>query len=431
MLDQVGATDNTIFVLVSDNGASGEGGPNGSLNYMAYTNGIPAPSAAELVPRIDEIGGPTTNPMYGTGWAMASNTPLKRYKATTHAGGIRDPFVIAWPRRIGDTGSVRGQYHHVTDVVPTVLELLGIDAPETLDGIDQQPIEGTSMVPSLESGTAATTKTTQYFEVFGRRAIWHEGWKAVAFHAPGTSFDDDVWELYDTTTDFAEVRDLAGERPDRMKELVEQWWAVAERHGALPLDDRTMERFLVPKPRPITSRSRFVYYDRLRIPSYGSPDIKDVSYTITARVDCSGLDVAAGEADGVLVCCGDRFCGYSLFVNQGRLVHDYNAAGIHYVARSSGLLPSGPSVLQYRFDKTGPLTGIGTVEIDGGGEGSIELSRTLAMHISPVGLTVGYGPLSPVSAEYEAPFRFGGTLHELIFELRSDRASDARGAYVD
>jgi arylsulfatase len=398
---------------------------------MAYTNGLPAPSAAELVARLDEIGGPTTNPMYGTGWAMASNTPLKRYKATTHAGGIRDPFVIAWPNRIGDAGSIRSQYHHITDVVPTVLELLGVDAPHSVAGVEQQPIEGTSMVSSLESPVAPTPKTTQYFEVFGRRAIWHEGWKAVAFHAPGSSFDDDVWELYDTTRDFAEVVDLATEHPDRLKELVEQWWAEAERHGALPLDDRTMERFLVPKPRPITSRSRFVYYDRLRIPSYGSPDIKDVSYTITATVDCTGLDVGAGEADGVLVCCGDRFCGYSLFVNGGRLVHDYNAAGVHYVARSADLLPSGPAVVRYRFEKTGTLTGVGTVEIDGGGQYSVELDRTLAMHISPVGLTVGYGPLSPVSAEYEAPFHFGGTLHELVFELGSDRATDPRGAYVD
>jgi arylsulfatase A-like enzyme len=430
-LEQTGASDDTIVVLVSDNGASGEGGPNGSLNYMAYTNGLPAPSASELVGRLDEIGGPTSNPMYGTGWAMASNTPLKRYKATTHAGGIRDPFVIAWPSRIGDAGSIRGQYHHVTDVVPTVLELLGIDAPAAVDGVEQQPIEGVSMVPSIDSADTTSGKSTQYFEVFGRRAIWHEGWKAVAFHAQGTSFDDDEWELYDTRDDFAEVRDLASQHPERLKELVELWWAEAEVHGALPLDDRVMERFLVPKPRPITSRDRFTYYDLLRIPSYGSPDVKDVSYSVTARVDCSGLDVEAGEADGVLVCCGDRFCGYSLYVKDGRLVHDYNAAGVHYVARSSGVVPSGPSVLRYRFEKTGPLRGTGIVEIDEASAGSVELTRTLAMHISPVGLTVGYGPLSPVSTDYDAPFRFGGTLHDVVFELGSDRAGEVRGAYVD
>ena len=431
-LERTGAADNTIVVLLSDNGASGEGGAHGSLNYMAYTNGIASPSAEELATRLDEIGGPTTSPMYATGWAMASNTPLKRYKGTTHAGGIRDPLIVSWPAGLGaHAGAVRSQYHHVSDIVPTVLELIGVDAPRTVAGVDQMPIEGTSMVAALRAATAPTPKTAQYFEMFGRRAIWHDGWKAVAFHAQGDDFASDQWELYDTDRDFAELRDLASVRPDRLQDLIERWWAEARRYNVLPLDDRVMERFLVPKPKPITERDRFVYYRGIRVPSYGAPDIKNVSYTITATVDCGGLDIAAGDADGILVCLGDRFCGYSFFVRDGYLVHDYNTAGTHYVARSTRRIPAGPATLAFDFAKTGEVRGIGTVLIDGAASGSIDMARTLGMHLSPSGLTVGYGPLSPVSPLYDAPFPFGGRLDELRFDLGHDRVGAPGNAYLD
>ena len=192
-----------------------------------------------------------------------------------------------------------------------------------------------------------------------------------------------------------------------------------------------MERFLVPKPKPITERVRFVYYRGLRVPSYGSPDIKDVSYTITARVDCTGLDVQTGQADGVLVCLGDRFCGYTLFVKGGHLVHDYNTAGTHYVARSTTPIPSGPATLAYTFTKSGAVKGTGVVTINGASAGSVDLARTLGMHLSPSGLTVGYGPLSPVSPEYDAPFPFGGELFDVVFELGNDRAEAPTNAYLD
>ena len=358
-LDRLGATEDTVIVLISDNGASGEGGQHGSLNYMQSANGIAAPSAEELVARIDEIGGPTTSPMYTTGWAMASNTPLKRYKQNTHAGGIRDPCVISWPvRHAAVAGEIRTQYHHVSDIVPTVLELIGVDAPTELDGVAQLSIEGTSMVPSF-AAPGPTTKRTQYYEMLGHRAIWHDGWKAVTWHRPGSSFDDDVWELYHADDDFAERNDLASTNAAKVAELDELWWAEARRYNALPLDDRIMERFLVPKPRPITSRDRFVYYSGIRIPSYGAPDVKNVSYSITATVDCHGLDVRAGAADGAILCSGDRFCGYTLFIKDGYFIHDYNTAGTHYIARSQTTVPSGPATLRYRFTKTGQLRGIG------------------------------------------------------------------------
>jgi arylsulfatase len=430
-VDRLGATDETVVVLISDNGASGEGGPHGSLNYMQYANGIAAAPAEELATRIDEIGGPSTSPMYATGWAMASNTPLKRYKQNTHAGGIRDPCIISWPARHRSVaGEIRPQYHHVSDIVPTLLELIGIEAPTELGGVSQLAIEGTSMVPSFPT-SGPTTKQTQYYEMLGHRAIWHRGWKAVTWHRPGSAFDDDVWELYHADVDFAECTDLAATHPEKVAELDAQWWTEARRSNALPLDDRIMERFLVPKPRPITSRDRFVYRSGIRIPSYSAPDIKNVSYSVTATVDCTGLDVASGEADGAVVCSGDRFCGYAMFVADGHLVHDYNAAGTHYVARSARPVVAGPMTLRYRFTKTGELCGNGVCSIDGVDGPPVELARTLGVHISPAGLCVGWSALSPVSELFESPFPFRGRIDEVVFELGSDRTGEPPATIVD
>jgi arylsulfatase A-like enzyme len=430
-LEALGTLDDTLVALLSDNGATAEGGQHGSVNYMRYANGLPAGTPEELLPVIDDIGGPTTSPMYPSGWAQASNTPLKRYKQNTHAGGIRDPFIVSWPARLRDHGAVRTQYQHVTDVTPTVLDLLGVSLPESLRGVPQMPLEGTSMGSVLDDGAAPTAKRVQYFEMLGNRAIWADGWKAVTFHAPGSDFDADRWELYHADVDVAEVHDLADAEPERLAALVDLWWREAQAHQALPLDDRIMERFLVPKPRPITSRSRFVYRDGIRMPSYGSPDIKNVSYTIDAHVDCSARDVTRGDADGVLLCCGDRFCGYTLFVKDGHLVHDYNAAGTHFVVRSAVHVPEAECVLSYRFEKTGDLCGIGTLAIDGRDVGHVELTRTLGMHISPVGLCIGYGPLSPVSPDYEAPFRFGGVLSQVIVTLGDDRHQVGPPPFID
>lgn len=426
-LDQLGARDNTIVCLLSDNGASGEGGPHGSLNYMAYVNGVPAPPATELIERLDEIGGPTTSPMYATGWAMASNTPLKRYKQFTHSGGIRDPFIVSWPARLGaHAGQIRAQYHHVTDVTPTVLDLIGLQAPSDINGVAQQPLTGTSMVSSLSSAAAPAAKPAQYYEMMGHRAIWQGGWKAVSAHTKGSDFEHDVWELYHLDRDFSEVNDLAATEPTKLQELIELWWREAEANDALPLDDRIMERFLVPKPKPITTRNRFIYYQGLRVPSYGAPDIKNVSYAIDAYVDIGDLDAAGGAADGSLIASGDRFSGYALFVRGGCAVFDYNFVGTHYVSRSAATLRPGPNHIRYEFTKTGEHRGTGTISINGGGAHTIELTQTLAMHISPSGLTVGWAPLSPVSEEYEAPFHFPGTIERVEFTL--DRELGPTGA---
>jgi arylsulfatase len=349
------------------------------------------------------------------GWGIASKTPLKRYKQNTHGGGVRDPLVISWPRRIRDGGAIRHQYHHVCDVTPTLLEAASVEPPQVVKGVPQQPIEGVSMLPSIDDPGAPEAKSVQYFEMLGNRGIWNEGWKAVAYHAPGTSFDDDPWELYDLRRDFSECHDLAESEPERLRALVALWWSEAERYNVLPLDDRILERFHVPKPRPITSRSRFTYYAGAQMPSDAAPNIKNVSYTITAEIDRRG--------DGVIVSCGDRFSGYVLYVQDARLVHDYNAAGTHFVIRSDIDVPVGPARVSYRFTRTGELRGFGELLIDDRTSGSVELTRTLGVHDSPAGLTVGRNRLSPVAPDYEAPFPFDGAIRHVVITLGEDRGS--------
>jgi arylsulfatase A-like enzyme len=403
-LRATGRFDNTLLVLLSDNGATLEGGGMGSVNYFRWVNGLPAEETAELATKLDEIGGPTTYPVYPMGWGQVSNTPLKRYKQNTHSGGIRDPLIVSWPAQLGGGGGIRSRFVHASDVAPTILELIGVDGPAD--------IEGKSFAAGLRDPSAPTTKSVQYFEMLGNRAIWNNGWKAVTYHAPGTLFDDDRWELYHLDADFSECHDLASLHPERLTELVDLWWAEAERYRVLPLDDRILERFLVPKPRPITGRSSFTYYPGIRVPGEGAPGIVDVSYTIDAHVEQTG--------EGVLICHGDRFSGYSLFVKAGHLVHDYNCAGIHYLVRSEVPVPAGRHVLRYRFSRTGPLRGVGTLEIDGAPAGTVEQDRTLGVHINAVGVSVGHNPLSPVSPEYASPFRFDGVLEKVVIEIGDD-----------
>jgi hypothetical protein len=302
---------------------------------------------------------------------------------------------------------------HAIDLAPTVLELTGVAAPDEIAGVAQMRIEGTSFAASLTDAAAPTAKAEQYFEMLGNRAIWRLGWKAVTYHTPGREFDADEWELYHLDSDFSECRDLAATHPDVLAELVELWWSEARRYGVLPLDDRILERFLVPKPRPITDRSTFVYYPGARIPGEGAANLIDVSYTVTAHVSKPG--------DGVLICHGDRFSGYSLFVQGGHLVHDYNCAGAHTVVRSSSPLPAGPQVLRYRFTRTGRLQGRGSLEVDGAEVGAVEVPQTLGIHMNAIGVSVGRNPLSPVSPQYESPFPFSGRLDRVVIEVGDDR----------
>jgi arylsulfatase len=419
-LEQLGQLDNTLFIAMSDNGASQEGGPTGVLDEMRYFNGL-SENVDEAVNRLDTIGGPDSHTNYPWGWAMAGNTPLKRYKQNTHAGGIRDPFIVHWPAQIKEAGAIRPQFHHVTDIAPTILEILDIAPPTQVNGVEQMPMHGISMKYAFQAGAAGepTRKTHQYFEMFGHRAIWSEGWKAVCYHEQGRDFDDDTWELYHADSDASEARNLAAEYPERLGVLTDLWWAEANRNGVLPLDDRRGgELFKSAQFRGNTARrTRFVYHPPVSRQSADvSPPTGNRSFSISAELTLTGTEgaiLARGSANG----------GYVLFVQDGALVFDYNFFHHHTQVRSTLPLPSGPCVAGVRVDRNG-RSGVATLEIDGVVCGSIEIPQ-MAVMVSSTGMDVGLS-IAPVCSDYAPPFSFQGELRTVTVEVAASRPPEAK-----
>jgi arylsulfatase len=433
-LEQAGQLDNTMVLVLSDNGASQEGGPLGMVNAMGPYNFKPEPMAEKLK-RIDVIGGPDTHSNFPHGWAMASNTPLRRYKQNTHGGGIRDPLVVSWPKGIAARGEVRARFCHAADLVPTLLQVLKLEPPAAVQGVAQMPIEGESFAASLHDATAPPRRSAQYFEMFGHRGLWSDGWKAVAFHPPGTPFDGDRWELYHLDRDFAEVHDLAAAEPARLKAMVEQWWQQAEAHQVLPLDDRFGPRFVESARRYHGPRNRFVFHAGVgHIPSDVAPDLRGRGYLIEAEVFIDRPDV-----QGVLIAHGDATSGYSLFVRDGRLVHDMNIGGQHHVLESDRPVPQGHCRLGIRV-QAGPLVPVppppapmqamvpawreGTLLIDGEPAGSLRSQAGFNNFISWSGLDIGRDRASAVSTGYEAPFEFTARFKRVTVTLDSPQGLD-------
>lgn len=415
-LQQIGRFENTLVVLLSDNGASQEGSPFGTVNALRYFNRVRDVLADNLA-HIDAIGEPQFNNNYPLGWAMAGNTPLKRYKQNTHGGGVRDPLILHWPGGIHNRGEVREQFHHVSDITPTVLDVLGISAPEQINGVPQQPLEGVSLRYSFEAPTAATAKATQYFEMLGHRGIWRDGWKAVTWHRPGTAFAEDRWELYHVAEDFSECHDLAGEQPEKLRELVELWWAEAERYKVLPLND-AVDRWVVRNPYSLAARRHWVLYpDSGRIPHAATPDIKNRSYRISAEVELS-----AG-CEGVLIAQGDSCGGYALYVKDGHLVHDYNFVGRSHLIRSQIPVPEGRHRLAFQMTKTGEFAGQGRLLIDDEVVAVGDIPQTYRAQTSFIGLEVGRAP-SPAVSDFVAPFPFSGRIECVVIQLDDDQQRD-------
>jgi len=427
-LGAAGVRDNTLILVLSDNGASQEGGPLGFINAMGPYNLRPEP-IPEKLRRIDEVGGPDTHSNFPHGWAMASNTPLRRYKQNTHGGGIRDPLVISWPARIKAKGELRHQFAHACDLAPTLLELIGISAPAEIAGCEQMPIEGESFARSIADASAPSKAGPQYFEMFGHRGLWHQGWKAVAYHPPGTPFDSDKWELFHLDRDFSEVDDLAQKEPQRMADMIEVWWREAEKHKVLPLDDRFGARFAQNAARVQGARHQFVFHAGMgHVPTDVAPDVRSRSYTIEAHVE-----VGDGGAEGVLIAHGDATSGYSLYVKDGHLVHDLNIGGGHEIVTSSRRVPAGVHRLGVRVDRLvretppakGSRTGVSeyTLLIDGEPAGSLKTELAFRSFISWSGLDIGRDRGSPVS-HYEAPFEFTGKLLRVTVRMRDDQKLD-------
>jgi arylsulfatase len=429
-LDTAGVRDNTLIIVMSDNGASQEGGPLGFINAMGPYNLRPEP-IAEKVRRIDDIGGPDTHSNFPHGWAMASNTPLRRYKQNTHGGGIRDPFILNWPKRIAK-GELRHQFVHACDLVPTLLDLIGVGAPPAIAGCPQMAIEGESFARSIADASVPSKSSAQYFEMFGHRGIWHRGWKAVAFHPSGTPFENDKWELFHLDRDFSETDNLAEKEPQRLAEMIEMWWSEAERHNVLPLDDRFGPRCAENAARFHGARHQFIFHAGMgHVPTDVAPDVRSRSYTIEAHVE-----IGDGGAEGVLIAHGDATSGYSLYIRDGLLVHDLNIGGGYEILRSDRRIAPGAHRLGLHVERLvrteppakGARTGFSkyTLLIDGEPVGSAQTQLAFHNFISWSGLDIGRDRGSPVS-HYEAPFEFTGNLLRVTVKMHDDQKLDGDG----
>lgn len=423
-LDRSGLRDNTLLIVTSDNGASAEGAADGRLDSFGYVNGA-SDSVETMLAHIDAWGSPSTHPHYASGWAMAGNTPNRMYKSFVHEGGTRDPLVVSWPARITDHGAIRPQFQHIIDIVPTVLDAIGIEWPESVRGHHQRPVEGTSLLYTFDAPEAPTRKRTQYFEMFAHRAIWADGWKAVAMHWSQAvlarlgpidhelhdgDFDADTWELYHLDDDVSEMHDLAAVHPDKLRELVDLWWAEAERFQVLPLDDSLVARLLVERPRVFEPREVYSYTGRVRLTRQGSPVLRDCSYAISADVE------VPNGVEGVIVSYGGADGGLTLCVLDGHVHYVSNFLGrAHTVASSADPLAAGPHTIDVLFDRTAPNAGDVRLYVDGALQATASVPRLNAIAFSSSeGLEVGSDTVSPVWPSYHSPFDFTGTIRRVV-----------------
>jgi len=428
-IDEMGELDNTLIIYIQgDNGASAEGGDQGMLNEMTIFNNIPE-EFSEVLRRMDELGGPMTFNHYPAGWAHAMDTPFQWTKqVASHFGGTRNGLVISWPAKIKDAGGLRTQFHHVIDIAPTILEAAGLPQPDSINGVTQLPIEGTSMNYSFGNADAPSTHTTQYFEMFGNRAIYHDGWVAattpatlpwvIAENAP--TIDQYKWELYNIEDDFSEANNLAASEPEKLQQLKEMFWVEAAMHDALPIENTRIDRFDV-RNRPSLTRGRdtFTYVPGMtRIPEGAAPDIKNKSFRISADIE-----IPAAGAEGVLLTQGGRFCGWGLYVLDGVPKFHYNIVGVqrYDVTGKEALKPGKHSVaLDFKYDGGGMgKGGTATLSVDGSkvDETRFEMSIPLRISLDET-LDCGEDTGTPVSEDYKVPFRFTGKISEARIELK-------------
>jgi arylsulfatase len=434
-LEESGQLENTIIFYCADNGASGEGSPDGSVNEGKFINGYPD-TIEDNMALIDRLGTPDTYNHYPTGWATGFSAPYRMFKRYTYQGGVCDPLVVHWPAGISAQGEVREQYYHSTDIVPTILDVCGVDFPAVVNGATQAPLSGVSMRSSFADAATPTEKVTQYYEMFGSRGIWHQGWKAVTEHGPisGISnFEADRWQLFHTDIDRSEAHDVAEQYPEKLEELTALWMSEAVANNVLPLNDmqvagKDLEAFLKMEFNvPVPPSGQYTYYPGTsEVPERSTANVHAVSYKALAEV------VLENGAQGVIFAAGSRFGGHSLFIKDGQLTYAYNFLGIPPETRFSAPAPGpGRHVVGVDFSKERMgehRESYGTLKlyIDDQVVAEGEL-RTMTGHFALCGegLCIGYDSGDAVSSLYSPSFAFtGGEIVKVTFDIADD-------AYID
>ena len=431
-LEQSGQLENTIILYCADNGASGEGSPNGSVNENKVFNAY-ADRIEENLPLVDKLGSPDTYNHYPTGWAAAFSTPYRMFKRYVYQGGIADPLVIHWPAGMKARGEVRHQYHHCTDIVPTILECCGVQMPTFVNGAEQTPLPGVSMHYSFDDGQAPTQKVTQYYELLGHRALWHDGWKVATEHGPMSGsggFETDRWQLFHTDEDRSEAHDLADQHPDKVEELKAMWYAEAGKYNVLPLNSYPMSgpgvmKFFARQYHvAVPKTGRYTYYPgTLEVPEHSAANTHVGSFKVLAEVT---LD--APDAQGVIFAQGSRFGGHAMFIKDGKLHYTYNFLGIGEEQSLVADLPDlGTHIFGIEFEREGvddDVQPFGTTKlhIDDQLVGGMPM-RVMAVQFSLCGegLCIGYDGGDAVSREYKPKFEFtGGTIAQVEFNVADE-----------
>ncbi|MBM7818205.1 arylsulfatase [Cellulosimicrobium cellulans] len=434
-LEELGVLDDTlVYYIVGDNGASAEGTLNGAFNEMANFNGMAALETPDFMrSKMDELGSPSSYNHYAVGWAWAMDTPFQWTKqVASHWGGTRNGTIVHWPSRIAEKGGLRSQFTHVVDIAPTILEAAGLPEPTVVNGVQQSPMEGTSMLYALDEADAPERHDLQYFEMFANRGIYHRGWSAVTKHRTPwvmvggelPAFDDDVWELYDGSRDFSQAHDLAAEHPDVLARLQRLWLIEATKYNVLPMDDRTSERLepsMAGRPTLIRGTSQVFYPGMGRLSENSVVSMKNRSFSVSADVE-----VPSTGAEGVIIAQGGRFGGWSLYVHEGRLTFTYNVLGIQlFTAVADEPVPAGSHAIRMEFAYDGGGLAKGgdvTLFHDDApvGRGRVEATQPMVFSADET-TDIGYESGTCVSPDYTTrTSRFTGRLHRVVLDVGTD-----------
>lgn len=449
-LKEIGEYENTLIMLISDNGASAEGGPTGSVNEGKFFNNVPD-SLEQNLAAIDDIGGPKYFNHYPWGWTHAGNTPFRRWKRETYRGGVADPFIVCWPKGIKAKGEIRTQYCHAIDMVPTVLDCLDIEPPPQIRGVTQSPLQGFSLKTSFDNAKADALRKTQYFEMFGHRSIYHDGWRAVC-PWPGTSFvesglqfgapidhdklnelDAKGWELYHVVEDFSETKNIADQNRAKLIEMIGMWYVEAGKYDVLPIDSRGTARLGERRPQIAANRTKYIYYPGTQmVPSNTAPQLTNVPHAVSVHAS-----VPKGGAEGVLFSMGGNDGGFAFYIKDGKLTYGYNyvADQRFKVQSNGGGIPEGDHVFTFEFTPTGKPDipkGKGVpanikLLVDGKPVGSGDLAVTIPLTLGlAAGVCVGADSGSPVMLddEYSSPFRFTGQVKKVLVDVSGEAPQD-------